>query len=294
MALLEAIVRNTVYDLTNGPIIWTGDDNTGLVEVERITERGAQQDGDTDEGFTVQPRILQLALESLPVTSTEMWNERRRILRIFRPSTTPITLRWTLDNGEVLCIDGHVVGGISFGSSDREGMAQAFVVQLRCADPFFYNPTRKFVSAGVAASGTPFGFPVSFPEEFGIASTIDVISQLTYLGTWREYPVIEIVGPITNCVIEHLDTGDKLDFTGTTIGAGVTYTIDLRYGYKTIFDSSGINRIGQLTNDSDLATWSLQPDPEVADGINNIQFSGSGATSATQIYIRFYERHVGL
>jgi hypothetical protein len=88
-------------------------------------------------------------------------------------------------------------------------------------------------------------------------------------------------------VITNGATDDKIDFTGFTIGAGVTYTIDLRYGYKTVVDHLGANQISKLSTDSDLATWGL-----IA-GENSIGVVGTSITSATLISFQFNERFIG-
>jgi hypothetical protein len=81
------------------------------------------------------------------------------------------------------------------------------------------------------------------------------------------------VGPITSPVITNAITGDKLDFTGTTIVGGASYTIDCRYGQKTVVDSAGANQISKLTSDSDLSTFCLLPDPDAPGGANTLSAS---------------------
>jgi hypothetical protein len=83
-----------------------------------------------------------------------------------------------------------------------------------------------------------------------------------------------------------------LDFTGVTIAGGVTYEIDLRYGRKLITDNSGVNQNAKLTEESDLATWRIVPNPEAPDGINDIRVEVAGdATLATRIRIEYYDKY---
>jgi hypothetical protein len=89
-------------------------------------------------------------------------------------------------------------------------------------------------------------------------------------------------------------TGEVLDFTGTTIGAGEWYELDLRYGYKTVLDNSGANVVSDLSSDSDLATWHLATDPEAAGGINSITVTGSAVTEATSVHLVWFERYLGI
>ena len=98
----------------------------------------------------------------------------------------------------------------------------------------------------------------------GLTGTIDQTAVRTYEGSWDEFPTVRITGPATNAVLENVTSGDKLDFTGTAISAGTSYVLDLRYGYKTVTQDDGTNRIDKLTNDSDLATWRLLAAPDAA------------------------------
>lgn len=138
-----------------------------------------------------------------------------------------------------------------------------------------------------------FNVPLTIPMSVG-ASTLNVTSVIDYGGTWRSSPVIVMTGPITNPVILNTTTNEKLDFTGTVLGSGTTYTIDTRYGYKTVVDQTGANKIADLTNTSDLATFHLAADPEATDGLNSIQVTGTGVTSATSVFVQYYERFVGV
>lgn len=117
---------------------------------------------------------------------------------------------------------------------------------------------------------------------------------IAYAGSWRAYPVVTIEGPITDPVLTNTSTGDKLDFTGTTISSGDTYTIDCRYGFKTVKDAAGTNKIADLSSDSDLATFHLAPDPEVSSGNNALTLTGTGTDANTEVTVAYNERHVGL
>jgi hypothetical protein len=86
----------------------------------------------------------------------------------------------------------------------------------------------------------------------------------------------------------------KLPFDGYTIGAGVTYEIDLRQHKKTVVDSTGQRRINQLSEDNDLAEWRLEADPQGDGGVNNLTLTGTATSSATQVNILYYRRYPGV
>lgn len=114
-------------------------------------------------------------------------------------------------------------------------------------------------------------------------------AAIAYGGDWYSYPVITINGPLANPVITNTNTGDILDFTGGTVGSTDIWIIDTRYGYKSAL--SGTVSVEQyLSNESDLATFRLAPDPIVAGGTNVITVSGSAMGSATAVTLTYYER----
>jgi hypothetical protein len=117
-------------------------------------------------------------------------------------------------------------------------------------------------------------------------------SSITYTGTAIEYPVITVTGPIADCVITNTTTGEVLDFTGVTIAAANVYTIDLRYGYKTVVNQAGVNKIADLTAASDLAIWHLEIAPIASGGVNAIGVAGTATTAATEVAITYYKRYV--
>jgi|FLYN01.1.fsa_nt_gi hypothetical protein len=295
MTTLEAIVNSTTYPLhdVDGDLVWIGEDGWGMAPTQRLTDRGPLQHGDSDLDFRLHPRLGMLKLLAQASTIAGHWDIRKQLLKIFRPSRTPITLRWTLDNGDVRQIDVHYAGDLTFSSEDRLGYSQKAVVQLRAADPTFYDPTLQTITYGVGGGTGVFAFPLSWPASFG-SSTVNQTRTIAYAGTWRTYPVVIIKGPITNPVITNLTTGDKLDLTGTTITTGDSYTIDCRPGVKTVVDASGSNRIDKLSDDSDLATFSLEADGEAALGLNDIKVTGTGANATTEVYLQFHTRYIGI
>lgn len=295
MTTLEIIrAGNTwsLHDLT-GDIQWVGDDGWGAPDVEIITDRGPGQHGDSDTDVLLQPRVGMLKLRAKAESASDHWDIRSTLLRAFRPTRLITNLRWTLDNGSVRQIDVKFAGGLKFGSGERVGFTQFAVVALRASDPTFYDPTPQSVVFGVGGGSGTFAVPLAVPVAVG-ASTISQTTTITYPGTWRTYPVVTITGPLTNAVITNAATGDKLDFTGTTINAGDSRTIDCRPGKKTVVDAAGASQIDEPTDDSDLQTFSLEADEEAPGGNNAITVTGSGATSATQVAIVYYIRYIGL
>jgi phage-related protein len=134
--------------------------------------------------------------------------------------------------------------------------------------------------------------PTVIPMTVG-ASTIDTSQSATYAGSFLSYPIIRITGPITDCIITNTSTGEILDFTGLTIAAGDYREIDCSFEHKTVVDSSGVNKLSDLVEGSDLATFHIADDLEVLSGVNSISVSGSAVTLATRIDITYFTRFIG-
>jgi hypothetical protein len=278
-------------DLTDGVnYTLTGFDGLGASPVHRLTQRGPLQDGQSDVGFRLDPRAITLA-GVMHGNYTTLNQNRAALVGFCRPSTStnPLKLRWTTPDGLQRQIDVHAVGELGLPSNDWKVFSHRFAVQLIAHDPTFYDPAGGSVQFAQTGGGTAMPVPILFPLTFG-ASVLDVTEVVTLSGAnaWDTYPIIYATGPVTGLILTNNTTGDVLDFTGSSIGSGVTYTIDLRYGAKTVVDSSSVNRIGQLTAASDLATWRLVP------GNNSITAEGTSISAATDILIQYNQRFIGV
>lgn len=269
-------------------------DGWGMPPIERYHERGPNQDGVTDKGFHLMPRVLNLKLASLPETWEEYWELRDILLRLFKPTTEAKIIRRTINETTVRQFEFHLQEGGRFPSGPAQiGKGTEDVFQLVGPNPILYDPTALASTYGVGAGAAGWVFPLDFPGEFG-SSTVDQTRDIEYTGSWREYPVITITGPITDLVITNLTTGHKLDLTGYTIDAGEQVVIDTRFEAKTIVHSVDGNIIDKLTNDSNLGQFSLEAHPEAVDGINVIRVTGSAANANTEVYLAYYLRYIGM
>lgn len=290
---LSAIVNGVTYPLDDGTYCyWVGDDGLGMAPMHRLSERGPLQHGDTDRGYRLDPRMIRLVLDIVATTRASLFSKRTSLMGILSPVNSNVILQLALDSGTYR-INTNYVAQMAMPSSERLGWNQTVVVDLKANDPTWYKSTGDSLSFSLAAGGDSLEVPTEIPMVVG-GSTINTITSATNNGSFYTYPTIRITGPIQNCVITNSTSGDKLDFTGTTISGGDYYDINLRYGYKTVTNAAGTNKIADLTSDSDLATWNLLPDPDAVDGINSIQVTGIAASEETNVYLHWYERYIGL
>jgi len=278
-------------DRDNGKYV-LAKDGFGMPAFHRFEERGPLQHGVTDRGYRLDPRLITLIIGIRGISQTDFYQKRETLLKAFKPDDTGGTLRWQ-EGSVVRQIEGHLIEGLNFSDSDREYLFQKAPITIKCPDPAWYDPEGKAIGFGIGGGGDTLTIPLTIPLTVG-ASSLNMSQQIQYNGSLPTYPIITIRGPITNCVITHSETGDKLDFTGYTISEDTVYTIDLRYGHKTVTDQNGDSQVHKLTDASDLATFRLETDPIVSGGANSIHVSGTNITASTEITLQYYEKYIGI
>ena len=315
--VVTALVGPNSYNLSDGTISWRIlDDGLAMPGFHRLEERGPLQNGTTDVGFRLDPRVLHLTLKTQGTSIGDLYNRRKALINIFKPlANLPISLRYTLDNGDVRQIDCNL-SDFKMDEKDREGFMQTAQVTLRANEPTWYDPTPRAVTFTSAYYGVNPYFPLSISSgSFGAISftpSVNVFNSIipvTYGGNVPVNPVITLTGPITNPTIYNYLTGEKLSFEGYKIPTGQTWTIDTRYGYKTVTDGNGVNQLGKLSYDSNLASFHLEVDPILANGLNllavngsdlsaQVAFSSGSYSGTTTVYaqaqISYFNRYIGL
>lgn len=281
------------YDAITGLTFnYLGDQGFGLAPMHRITQRGPLQQGDTDVDFRLDPRVLQIPLYIDADSITAQYTIRNELLTIFSPSNIMGTLTVANDSF-VRSIDCYVLGGLTFDVDAKSGYGVRVVVQLRAPDPTWYDPTANVITLTPSIAGTAFAIPMAIPLTMGTAS-INITTTVNYTGTWLSYPIITAVGPITGLSITNNTTGQVISLGSVAIGAGTTYTFDLRYGYKTVKTDTGVNKIADVTAASNLATFAIVNAPSAPSGVNSITITSSSSSSPAAVTLTYYTRFVGI
>lgn len=284
----------------------------GMPPIEYITQRGPYQHGHTIIDYRLGPRVIQMLHRRNGCSRIEYWNNRADLLNFLRPNRQTLgtfyngTLRKVLPDGSKRDIDVMIEQGPVFEPRDPNRWDEwGFTETLRfiASDPTFYDPTAICTTWGLSTSDNwvlpwVFGSAVSGGITYtGLLFGSLIINNdvtITYTGTWMTYPSISITGPIEGADITNTTTGEhiKLDYF---IPSGITVTISLQYGNKTVVDNNGQNLIGSVTADSDLATFHIAADPEAAGGVNVINATGVGAqVGTTEIALSYYTRYIGI
>lgn len=225
------------------------------------------------------------------------WVGRAGLLNAIRPNrqltptgVQPGQLIMQLPNGDQRAIDVFISEGPRFEPSQVgvwDEWAFAEILRFTAYDPVIYDPVQQSTTFTADAELV---FPITFPITFG---SLAMTTNVAYSGTWLEYPVFVVTGPITGIVITNLTTGESITLNYAVPG-GVSVTIDLSYGAKTVVDSLGNNLIGSVSPASDLGTWHLAPDPEAPGGVNQVEVTGTGVSGASSVVMTWYTRYFGL
>lgn len=296
MANWQAIVGGMTYNLSDrNPFDVVSITGVGIAPTRRLTQRGPLQHGETDIGFRLDPRNVNLVLAVKGVDRAATDYARQQLAYIFGArQSEAVQLRCTRDDGSVRQLDCRAVGMVdtAITEEDRIWDFQRVGVQLMASDPNWYDPQTNLPS--VLRNSGAWTVPLEVPLDIGATTEIDSPEAIYYSGTFDEYPLLYLYGAMQDPVIENETTGDVLDLTGATIADGDWYEIDLRYGYKTAVDNDGVNKIAELTAASDLATFRLASILETGDGVNIVRFTASGAGVNTRFVVQYRNRFVSL
>ncbi len=279
----------------------------GTPPIRYVTQRGPFQHGETVQSFFLQPRLIQLLIRQSFLSRSGWWDGRADLLNEIRPNrqatataAVPGTLRVVETDGTIRDLSVFIQEGPRFEARvgtrwDEHSFQEA--LRFVAHNPVAFDPAQVTVNFGITLA-TELVFQITLDTAVATDDiifsdgVIDDTQGVTYVGTWEEFPVITVVGPIEDFRIDNLTTGEKIEF-GTNIAAGRTITIDLRYGFKTVRDDLGNNLIGIVTSDSDLARFHLAPDPEAPLGVNSIRVQGKNGTGVTSVTLSYFDRYFG-
>lgn len=295
---------------TDIPKVYSFHDNTnralmsftgwGMPEIEYITQRGPFQHGVTLLNYRLEPRVIQYVYRQVGGCRDDYWDNRAALVNTLRPNrgvggcVTHGRLRKIRYDGTVRDLMVVIEQGPPFQArgSDWDEWAITETLRFIAHDPIVFNPAQKTANWTLSTPVDHLIFPITFPIVFGTAIVNDTLN-VVYDGTWLTYPTIVITGPLNGPIVENQSTGETLTI-GWDVPVGKTLTINLAYGIKTVTDSDGVSRVGTVSTNSDLATFHIAPDPEVAGGVNTLKVSGSAADTNTAVVISWYDRYIGI
>ena len=285
-------------------------DGLGIPNTRRLSQRAPAQNGDTDLGFRIDPRFLDMVWFIQGQTLDQYYTLREQFLALWRPrDADAVQLVFSLAGGRKRALDVNIEGALDYPSASRTHRQSQFGAILKASDYRLYDPDLRTVSFQLLQSSG--GFPVTTPVPVPIgAGAINTVQTILYANGSRiaapEFPIITIYGPIENPIVENLTTEEKIELTangGLKLASGEFVVIDLdgkpRRDSKTIRNQAGDSVSQYLTTDSDLGTFHLSyagerlPDGTYNDGTNEIRVLGDNANLHTRIDIQYYDRYLG-
>jgi len=306
--------RGETIELTDPYVRLKEIDGIGMPDVRHIEEAYAQQDGVTYLETRLDKRIVQMRFDLWANSESDMWDARNEMLRLIRVFAAGFSLRMSLPNGTVRQIDLRFDSQFTLPRNwEENNRIQPTVLQCVAHNPTFYDPVPVLWGFAISGSGSSFGYDpgypgtwgfeeegLGFPAGWGLSTILSAPEAKIYRGTWKAYPLITLVGPMTEPIIENHTTGDKLQFIpGYVIDVGETVQIDLRMNNRaqrvlTVTHSVDGNVPDALTDDSNIGTFHIAAHPEAIDGVNEISVRFTGGDTNSRAEIRFHTRYVGI
>lgn len=140
---VQAIIGSTTQSLYDGsPFSIRSASGWGGAEIRRVTTQGPAQNGDSDLGYRLGVREMEMVIVFKAATDAALDTHRDTLTRLFKPLTaTPIKLRVTRDDGEIRQIDCYTVKdiAITLAPEYRPGHYHEATIRLRAPDPAYYE-----------------------------------------------------------------------------------------------------------------------------------------------------------
>ena len=266
----------------------------GAPPISHQTRRGYRQHGATHTGYLLEPRSISVEMYHVAgCDRATYWRNRSKWLDFIRPNRCgALTLTIWLPDGSKRALSVWYEDGLAFDANlDRESnwnLRES--VSFVAYDPVWFSPDVTVITPS-ASFGSNLVFPAAFPIWFE-QSGIIFDTTINYAGTWKEYPSLTLTGSYLNATMENLATGARIQLSAP-IADGDKRIITLRPGERSIVDSSGVSRFGELTSDSNLNDFTLSPTPESANP-QTIRVTLNNAGVGAGVQMRYQERYFGI
>lgn len=271
------------------PLWATEHDGLGLVRPRRHTRSGPQQHGQTLAAAYLESRVVTIRTHAQPGTEAALQETRDLEAFMLNNLNVPVHLDVMMPSGTARRLDVLYLNGWTAPRAARDPYhVQDDVVQLIADDPIFYETPVHLETFLLTVLPIGMFVPMFVPLFIGPGEILE-IRNIAYPGTWRAFPVITLTGPGQNWRIENVTTDELLLFPAE-INTGDFVEIDTRDGFKTVVDSGGNNRIDELDDSSDLATFHIAPHAEALNGINQFQVSVTDADANTSVVVEYRVR----
>lgn len=255
--------------------------------IDTLSSRGYQQDGQTAEGQSIQPRPVSFLVRVTGGSVAEVFANRRTLVQYFRPKQE-YKARYYNDN---LAFDFtcRIIAGPDFQSTQSSsGKFQTCTIQLICDDPYLYEVAE--TETEMAATIPIFEIPFEMPED-GIEFS-EITNQQATIDNTGDVPTpvkIVFVGEMTNPIVTNETTGEYIK-VNQTIGENEQLVITTGYGKKRVEIVKADDTTENAYSYIDLSStfFELQP------GENILSYDADSGADSAQVSIYFTPRYVGV
>jgi len=246
--------------------------------VRRKTFSYPGADGGVDKGYTLDPLRMVWELFVKADTESAFETKRENIYRLFKPFDSAIKIRCDLVGlGPLREIDAIVDGPVDFQQSKQLGFSALVRVPLYAPNGLWHSTSEVIETSTLPGSSM----------------------IVAYSGNYMGWPVIEIVGQVTDLVLTttlataYRTETSVIKLIGTTVADGDTYVIDMRGSVKRAYGTSpAINRIDKLVDPSWL-NFKLHPIPIEYEGYNVVNYTYASKNANARVRFRFYNQYIG-
>lgn len=187
---LQAVLGGTTVNLNNGnPFFLLEATGVGAASVRRVTTQGPVQRGDSDKGYRLAPRDVELKIGFRAATDAALDAHRDTLTTLFRPLTlTSVNLRVTRDDGGIRQLDCFTTSlQIPLVKEHRPGHLHVATVHLRAAEPAYYGLAPGTASilgtVNFAANWQLAGGAISASQVLMVGGTPSADAAWSYTGT---------------------------------------------------------------------------------------------------------------
>src|SRR5512139_3343689 len=138
---LEILRSGVALDLTDVEnYVVENYEGFGMPPLHRITERGPLQHGESDRGYRLDPRMIQLVLMLRADSWDDFYARRQELIDQLSPTNdAALNLRFTQPDGTARQIDCYCAEGPTFSKKEAfKYRGQRAAVRLICPDPAWY------------------------------------------------------------------------------------------------------------------------------------------------------------
>lgn len=266
----------------------------GAPPISWQTRRGYKQHGQTEIDYTLSQRAITVDLVQVHAPDRQQyWDNRTRLHEFLRPNRGgPMTLVLTTPNGDQRAITVRPDPGLNFPGSRDNAWGIAETLPFIAFDPIWFDPTEIALTM-TGGVGDHLEFPITFPIQFGAGGITLTTGDIAYAGSWESYPVITLTGPYTLATIQNVATGVSIDMV-VAINVGEQRIITLTPGAQNVVDADGGDRFNELGPNSNLIDFNIRPDPEAADGTQEITVNFTGGSGASAVSMAYNTRYFAL